>query len=679
MSLIFCFHPSAFIHRQKILITLFCCVVAIPVQMAAGDCFASARNDTLGATSEEAQPADIGEVEVGASRDHESAEMPAAFTTVIKPERFERRTKSAAEVLSETAGVDVTTLGGEGSLSTVSIRGSSAEEVAVFVDGVRINSALYGSVNFATIPIDSIERIEVIRGAASARFGTDAIGGVINIVTKKAGGKRAIDLKLTGASFDTLHTSESWSEPHDKWSLVLAHNHRSTAGDFTFRSAGISLAGGTVADPKTYTRFNNRSVAEDVLAKGDVDLTELMHLSASNDFFWTDAQVPTTEIETTLLFPANPLEAHEEIFRDTAGLRAALDRLFVDGLSLKSGVSNAYIRDHFTDPSPAIGDPIDVTSVGVSPEAYLELMHSADAGPASFTTVLRYQYRYDHSDDSSPYPTAPLAGEHGRSTNAAFLEEEVDLFGDKLRVIPSGRVETASDRTTRASWRAGAVGSPVEWIDIKANVGTAFRYPTFMELYFPDQGYLRGNPNLNDERSFNWDAGVIVRPPRSSIEISYYQNRIYNQIMFVPVSATTIQPINTGRVNSHGIEATVTAEPWKWMRLDANYTWLDAIFASNGLKLPGRPQHKANAHLELKTGWASIFGEVQYVGSYPLNTSNTVTISSHVAANAGTTIAFAKHFFFTFEVKDVNNVQIYDARGFPLPRRSYWVSVGAKT
>ncbi|MFA5812875.1 MAG: TonB-dependent receptor, partial [bacterium] len=357
----------------------------------------------------------------------------------------------------------------------------------------------------------------------------------------------------------------------------------------------------------------------------------------------------------------------------------ALDELFIKGLSLEAGATNTFGNDHFTDPSPAIGDPIDVTSVTVAPQAYLELMHSTDAGPATFNTILRYQYNYDHSIDSSPFAGAALMGSHGRNTNALFVEEEVGLFGERLRIIPSGRVEAATGRKTHASWRVGAVGSPIEWLDIKANVGTAFRYPTFTELYFPDQGYLRGNPILNDENSFNWDAGIILKPPHSSIEVAYFQNRIDNQIMFVPISATTIQPINTGRVKSQGIEATAMVEPFKWLRIDANYTWMDANFVSNGLGLPGRPRHKANARAELRAKWASLFGEMQYVGSYPLNTANTVKISSHTAANAGTTIAFAKSFFFTFEVKDLTNVQIYDARGFPLPRRSYWVSVGAKT
>lgn len=622
---------------------------------------------------------DIGEVVVKGMGETQSAQMPASFTSVILPERFDTRVISAPEMLSQSAGVDVTNLGGEGQLSTVSIRGSSAEQVAVFVDGVRINTSRSGAVDFSTIPMGSIERIEVIRGAASARFGTGAMGGVINIVTKRAGEKRAVDLKLTGASFQTLQTSESWREPHERWELVLAHNHRSTAGDFTFRSLGITLAGGQAADPSTYTRLHNRSISEDVLGKMCFDLSDIAHLTLSNDFFWMDRQVPGTEVETTQLYPANPLEANEEIFRNTFGAKLNLDRAFVDGLAFEAGIMNLYDHDHFTDPSPALGGPIDVTYTEIAPETYAQFLHELALEEISLTSILRGQYRYDRADDASPIAAAPLMGSHGRHTPAAFLEEELRLFKGHLSLTPSGRVESASDRSTRASWRVGLAARPAEWIEFKGNVGTAFRYPTFDELYYPDQGYLRGNPNLDDERSFSWDAGIVARPPHTTIEIAYFRSDIDNQILWVPISATTIQPVNTGGVRAQGVEVSFSTDPVKWLHLDGNYTWLDTTYKSNGLRIPGRPRHKANARAEIRIKPVTLFGSLQYIGEYPLNVANTVRITSHTAANVGFTLAFAKHFFATFEVKDVTNVQIYDARGFPLPRRSYWMSVGART
>lgn len=619
--------------------------------------------------SQAQESVDIGEVEVRSSTEHESQEDIGAFTTVIKPSELDTKSKSIAEAISETVGVDSTSLGGEGSLSTVSIRGSSSEQVAVFLDGVKLNSSTYGSVDFASIPPDSIERIEIIRGNASARFGTDAIGGVINIVTKKVGAKRAIDLKLTGASFETLHTSESWREPRDGWNFVLSHTHESTAGDYTFRSMPTTLNGTPVGPARVFTRIHNASISEDVLTKFDFDLAEKFHLSVSSDFYWNDKEVPGTEEETTLLYPADPLEAQEEIFRDTAGVKLTMDEFFVKNILWETGITYLFDHDHYTNPSPPVGNPIDVTYIENFPIYYTQWVHSKDWKDASLSSTFRYQYGYDRAQSGI---------NHTRQTNAIFVEENLALLKERLFAVPQLRFEKATERHVRFSGKVGIIGKPHKWVEIKSNIGNAFRYPNFSELYFPDQGYLRGNPDLNDELSWGWDLGFVFTHKYFGAEFSYFQNRIDNQILFVPISALTIQPINTYAVFSQGIEIAANIDPIKYLHFDANYTWLDAHFKSNGLQLPGRPRNKANLRVEVRVKPVTAFGEVQIIGSFPVNVANTVRISGHTAVNLGATLNFAKHFFFTFEVKDMTDVQIYDARAFPLPRRSFWGTLGAK-
>ena len=645
-------------------------LIAIP-----GRCPAQEKAKTVDSNIEQAT--DIGEVRVEGMTEYESLEDAAAFTSVIRPTDFDKRTKSASELLSQTVGVDVTNRGGEGEFSTVSIRGSSSEEVAVFLDGVRLNTTVGGTVDFSSIPIDSIERIEVIRGNASARFGTGAMGGVVNIITKKADAQRAIDLKLTGASFQTLKTAESWREPGDGWDLVLAHNHRSTGGDFTFMSLPVTLNGQPIGVSQEFTRINNRSISEDVLAKIGIDITDTLHLTIQNDFYWVDRQVPGMEDETTLLAPANPPEANEEIFRDTAGIKLTLDKFFIENLSWQTGVTYFMNRDHFTDPSPAVGDPINVTTLSQSPEFYTQWMHVLMSDHANLASTLRYQFRYDRSSDSSPLTGRPLMGTHGRKSNSLFIEESLGLLNDRIIIIPQGRFETVSDRKKRASWKVGLIGKPVEWLTLKSNVGTSFRYPSFNELYYPDQGYLRGNPNLDDESAFGWDIGFILKPKYASLEASYYRNNVDNMILWVPISATTIQPVNTFAVDIQGVELQGSLDPIKYIHVDANYTWLDAHYSGSNNRLPGRPKHKINARVEGRIKPVTIFSEIQYIGSYPINTSNTVTLSGQTVIDAGVTLTFGKYFFATAEVKDITNVQVHDAVGFPLPRRSYWVSVGA--
>src|SRR3989338_3493475 len=127
---------------------------------------------------------DLAPIQV-AGREEASAASAGASTTVIRPEKYEKQFKTIPEVLEETPGITVRQAGGLGQLSTVSIRGSSAEQVAVFLDGVRLNTAAGGAVDFSTLPLNQLEKIEVIRGAGAHRFGSGSVGGVILLHTKK--------------------------------------------------------------------------------------------------------------------------------------------------------------------------------------------------------------------------------------------------------------------------------------------------------------------------------------------------------------------------------------------------------------------------------------------------------------------------------------------------------------
>ena len=114
----------------------------------------------------------------------ESADDPSAFATVIDARALDDRFATVEEVLDQVPGVRVRRFGGIGSYSTASIRGSKSEQVLILLDGVRLNSAQLGSVDLSTIPLRQVDRIEVLRGGGSARFGSDAESGVISITTR---------------------------------------------------------------------------------------------------------------------------------------------------------------------------------------------------------------------------------------------------------------------------------------------------------------------------------------------------------------------------------------------------------------------------------------------------------------------------------------------------------------
>src|SRR5262245_47666767 len=300
---------------------------------------------------------DIGEVTVRAPSG--SAEKPSAFVSVIDPKPFENQVKTLPELLSQQPGVNVQEFGGLGQFSTVSIRGSTAEQVTVLVDGMRINTAQGGAVDFSTIPLDAIERIEVIRGGASAQFGSDAIGGVINIITKKSKKGQFIEAAVGGGSFGTFKTTEGYSRGFSKWSFLLDHTHLQSLGDFTFISTPSTIGGVTVGGGQEFVRENNKFFSENGLVKFEGDPSEKITLRLTSDWFGSKRQVPPTEDEALLLSPANPPEARENLLKNITTLRTEFRSIGVEGLDLHFQPYYRYDYDHFIDPSPAIGGPID--------------------------------------------------------------------------------------------------------------------------------------------------------------------------------------------------------------------------------------------------------------------------------------------------------------------------------
>lgn len=630
------------------------------------------------------QPAELGEIRVDAESEAEAKDAPSSFVTIITPEQENVQFDTVSELISSSVGVTSQSLGGMGQFSTVSIRGSSPEQVSVYLDGVKLNTASGGAFDFSTIPIDSIARIEVIRGGGTTQFGADAIGGVINIVTKKAVEGRFIEAFGGGGSFTTVKLGASYRERFKKNAFTLAWTNLLSKGDYTFKTNSVRLSGAPTATAgRTYTRIHNSFISESLLASWEHSFTDQIKLNVLNDFFFTDRDVPGTEEETTILYPTNPLNAHEKIFRDTSSVTINVDPFFIKPVNFQWGVTNNFDIDLFKDPTPAIGNPIDVRTNNYALTSFLKWMAILDHGFMNQAITFRYDYEFDYLTDSSPISTTRLTGTRDRHINSVFAQDEIAFWKDKIIILPAVRYQDSSDFSDDVTFKGGLKINPLSWLTLKSNFEKSFRYPSFGELYYPDQGYIRGNPNLKKEEAYNLDAGIVLTTKYAGFEAAYFRNWVDNSILFVPISATTIAPVNTFKVDIYGAEFQATFTPVKYVYLGVNYTYLSAHYASNNNQLPGRPKHEFNSRLELnydvtKKFGGTIFSNFNYKNSVPLNTANTVFLSPRSKIDLGLNLRFLKNYYLTFEAKNITNVQIYDARGFPLPRRSFFATLGAK-
>jgi outer membrane cobalamin receptor len=599
-----------------------------------------------------------------------------AFTSVITAEDLKGRRTNLSEVLEDEAGVQIRHRGGLDDFATVSIRGSASEQVTVYVDGVLLNQGQGGSVNVATIPVDQIERIEVYKGAAPARFAMSAIGGVLNIVTKKAGRGRATSLAASYGSFNTFEGTLLQSQRFPTTAYQAGYTYTRSSGDFTFKNDhGTPF---NTNDDTIERRQNNEFARHNLLTK-----FEWKDLSFTNQFFREDRGIPGLGTLTS----------------DTADLSTTRNAFSFEmkrpkiwrNLTLSLVPFFQYQKQQFSDPSGEIGLGVqdnddDTLQYGAALHGEMPVgLHQR------WTATLDYRGEQFLPED---FAKTPSSQPHSLRNSASFgLEDEIYLWGERLILNPSIRTEHIFDDQEGAPSTAhhpvsGKIGMKLSpWGNegvalFKTNFSRGFRIPSFSEL-FGDRGTFIGNPNLQPEKSLNWDIGASISVKPVRLEVSYYLNHVDDLIQLVQTSQFTIQAQNLTKARIQGIEATVTATLWNHLDLAANYTFqlakdISGLPGLDGKFLPGRPEHEANAKATLFNNWSRVFADLNFQDGNFLDSQNVLRVNHRVLLGAGFSATFPKRLTWGFEGKNLLNDRVEDVVGFPLPGRSFFGRVELK-
>ena len=232
-------------------------------------------------------------VAVRADEFPEYPDDPSAFVTVINARDYDEEFETVEDVLGKVAGVNVRRFGGLGAHSTVSIRGSKGEQVLVLVDGMRLNSAQRSSVDLSTLPLRSVERIDVVRGGGSARYGSDAVGGVISITTRSADTGDQAAASLTAGRFETLGADVFAARKLENVSASVGYSRLRSENDFRFdlRKPDGSIVWQSVPDSRN-TRLNADFVENTSWLQLTRQLGRISELVLSANGFWRDNGQP---------------------------------------------------------------------------------------------------------------------------------------------------------------------------------------------------------------------------------------------------------------------------------------------------------------------------------------------------------------------------------------------------
>jgi iron complex outermembrane receptor protein len=628
----------------------------------------------------------------------ESVRDTSAFTTIIDTKDAPSRVQSVADVLAETVGVQVRRFGGLGAFSTISIRGSTPNQVDVYLDNILLNQANTGLVNLGNLPLENVERIEVYRGFAPLQLGAGSIGGAVNLVTRQIGTKPVTSASASYGSFDTRKVTLYRSQGFEKLGYLLLFNYAESENDFTFEDDnGTPL---NSADDKRVKRTNNDFRSFTVDAKGEARLAG-WDITLSDDFFTKTQGVPgQASVQSD--------DARLDVRRNVATLKLQRNGFPWSATDVTFRLAHTWQREAFKDLDGEIGlgsqdekNTTNTFSANGLFNIYLDAWNQIlglllDGQYETFRTVDELPERRGESADKGPLQK--------RTHVIAALQDEILLFDDRLALRPLlryqfidsdfgaqpmfGTVSLDQPRQEHEHLFSPSLGTQFRltpFLHLKGNVGRFQRVPTFFEL-FGDRGVTLGNPELKSESSLNWDLGFtfelshIGLLDRVFLEYAFFVSKADDLIVFVQNSQTTAQARNIGSADIWGHEVSWSLTAARHIRVYGNYTFQDTEDTSDtfsrGNTLPGRPRHELHQAVEFFATFGKFVYEFNYIADNFLDRANAFVVDSRDLHNLRVTaLPFGKRLQLTFEVKNLTDNQVDDFRGFPLPGRAFFGTV----
>lgn len=541
---------------------------------------------------------------------------------------------SVADVLEGEAGIRVRSRGGQGAFSSVSIRGSEAAEVAVLLDGVPLSRAGFGLVDLSQIPLEGLSRIEIYRGVAPAELGGEAIGGVINLVSKTGSARRRIAGSAGAGSFGARLVAASFEQPFGRWRSQLSLGYRGANGDFSYFDNGGTLY--LRSDDGTRTRRNNGF--DQVTLHLGLRRSGVWAYTLIVDGFWRKQGVPgfaTLGVET------------QKARLDSAHLYASLRETGPIGGGVRLNVVEnlAVERLAFSNPLGELVGPFGASVVDAlvlvgGVQASLDRRFGKhQLGRA--IVELRGEGRFP---TNLLAPTTRSGDPAGRLQWALALVDEAFVLGDRLRLEGTlrldGNLSGAGGATTHrffASPRLGIRGRVAEHVWLRGSAGRFVRMPTLLEL-FGDGGFFLGAPALRPESAWGGEAGVHVEGERAiakgALDAAFFARDVTDLITYVPgQNASTAT--NVGRARFLGVEARGDLQLWHALSLSLRYTFLDprnlgGDSARRDKLLPARAPHELDLRVALAGHGLELGYDVHYVSDVFRDELNLNRLPSYV-------------------------------------------------
>ena len=482
------------------------------------------------------------------------SKVTGSVTVVTNEEMQRNQWRTVQEVLRYVPGVSVQQSGGPGTQTSVFVRGANSNQTLVLIDGINVSDPASGNgaVDFAHFMTENLDRVEIVRGPMSTLYGSQAIGGVINMVTKAGKGP------MNGGAFTELGTRlQTNSGGYVRGSEGRFNYNFTLAGTY---APGETIVPGRYTPPGGYVDldgYRNITAASRMGIAID-DRTNVTWFSR-----YIDTQVKFDQVAQE---DPNAGEFSQQFFN-----RVELDGNYLDGRwKPVVGVSYTSIYRHAQD-FPSLQNPIPFIQ-----DSY----YNGRRLQADFKNQLILSDQVDlvagiDYDRSWAYSNVDGAQAWGTMAQTGLYSQIRGNFIKNLTVTLGGRLDVNDTFGTVSTWRAGATYLFADTdTRFKGSYGTAFKAPSLFELYGASL-FCGGNRNLQPEYNKGYEFGVEqgLYNRKVSVGLTYFFNNFSNLVQ-CPPPFSTLQ--NVAKAQSEGVEAFFKAQPFNWLDLNLDFTYMNA-------------------------------------------------------------------------------------------------------
>jgi vitamin B12 transporter len=547
-------------------------------------------------------------------------EVASSYTIITAEQIAAHQYSNLTEALHGTPGTNVVQSGGQGTVSSVFTRGMNSNHTLFLLNGQPIGdpSSSTGAFNLAYFTLENVERIEIVRGPQSALYGSQAIGGVVNIITKTGGGTPQTTMRMEAGTLGSLNTSATSGGSFGKTNYFFSAARQATDGsDIT-------------PERLRFGADKEQDSAENVNLSAHLDTALSDNLTASFFTQYNDSRSNLDEGGYDPLFNAVYEDLNDHSRSRQFSASGDIAGRFMDGRS-RSRLKLAYTRfatksENFPDAllpniSGEVNDNGERVDTGID-----NAFDVTDNNTFSFSGSYSREEFVENGfrDLGGGYIQYPDSAAHTHAYALAASDRQT--LGERFFATVSARYDMPADFDDRFSYTIAPGYYHAETdTRLTASYGTGFKVPSLYQRFgfspysslFGPGAYI-GNPNLKAEKSKGWDVGIeqglfddLIRTGAT-----WFHNDVTDGIVVVYPTATTSTSVNTQAFKTQGIEAFIEANPFDSLtaRVDYTFTIVDANTIEPQLR---RPRHQ----VDFTTAWnvteaTTISADVLWVGQY---------------------------------------------------------------